>query len=220
MRSNPIGKYLWFCILCFCLSAPLPSFANDASPGVTPVPLHGDWFKIQYDDIKNLSVVSSKTDDPFGPGNPERSTDGDGIKIDLMAGMEGKVFYGNSFFQAFLTVSRMAGVGDEDNYKPFNNQGLFLFSDVTQVYFLLPSGERILISDDDLSVSKQKSTGLIGDHYIWERMKITLDWDQLNQLRNGAKIAIGTVEFELHRDSISQIQSVIMIIEDQAPKDK
>lgn len=50
-------------------------------------------------------------------------------------------------------------------------------------------------------------------------MTLWLDWEKLNQLRDGAKIAMGPIEFSFHKDSISKIRTVIAIIEDQAPKD-
>ena len=227
-----------FSLGCFALLLGLSSFAakvqadGDATlPKPTPtvkIDLHTDWFNVKYDDVRENTVIKPKDD--LGPGSPTRTNDDDNMKMGISATVPGKTFDPKNDVAVVISFNRMAGMmkkGDrdmllgtqkQDEWAPFHGNQVLLSGDCKDVLVVLPSGKKIQVKADAISYKTSNSEGFMGEKYQWETVSIAGGLDLLNQLQDGAKVALCDITFTLVKDQISQVRSVQAIINGLAPK--
>lgn len=192
------------------------------------VPLHKDWFTLEYNEVSNETILRTKEE--FGPGNPPANDAGDAMKMDISGVVEGKTLESATGITALLYFHRMAGVandsdgllfkGHDKEFKPVDQDSkrVLVFEGVDQVYFLTPSGKRFVVEGEDNVLHRTKrSEGFLREHYLWETVVVGLSWSELNRLKNGGKVSIGNRIIRLGPDQVSLIQTFIAIVEGLKP---
>ena len=223
---------------CFVLLMALSSWGARAKadggatlPKPTPtlqIDLHKDWFNVKFDDVRENTVIKPKDD--FGPGAPSRTNDDDNMKMGISVTFPGKVFDPKNGAAVVISFNRMAGMmkqGDkdlllgtqkQDEWAPFHGNQLLLTEQCSDVLLVLPSGQKIQVKAEAIAHKTTNSQGFMGEKYAWETLSISGGLDLLNALQDGAKVALCDVTFTLVKDQISQVRSILAVINDQVPK--
>ncbi len=211
--------------------APL-AFADEAPEEVKPAPtapvqgpLHPEWFKSNYDEVRDMTFIQTK--DELGTGDRVDCQPDDAVKFGLVGAFTGKTFGPDSRFTAMLFFFRMAGTkydsdyglfkGHDKDWRPFDSRSLLVFGPETTVYFLTPSGDRFQCDGDAISHENKTSTGMMSEIYLWEVLQVSMDWDHLKKLTEGAKVAVGDRTLVLGPDQISTINTLIANINESKP---
>lgn len=206
----------------------LPESTDDgpnkvASSPSLKVPLRPEWFRKDYNEVRDLTTIQTK--EQLGPGNPIPCDHGEAMKMDIMGILEGKALGPDSKFTAKFYFHRMAGIcqrGDMDSLKVHlegfqpldqDTKKLLLFADETTVYFMTRGGKRFKEEDEDVGHETQMSKGFLGEVYLWEDVTASLSWSELRSLADGGRVAIGDRTMMLGEDQISLIRTLIMIVE-------
>jgi len=189
--------------------------------------LHEDWFSIRYDEVRDASYI--KTKDNFGPGEGLKTSD-DIFKVSISAIVNGKTFDPKTPIKVSFSFSRMAGIktqsqdyifgaNREDVWKPYHGNQLFILNDCKDVLFILSSGEKIQVMETDISYKPTNSSGFMGEQYQWETLTIKCNLDLLEKLKDGAKGALCDESFQFNKDTLSQIRTILSLLDDLRSRD-
>ena len=210
--------------------------AEGTVPETTPVKptptvkidLHTDWFNVKYDDVRENTIIKPKDD--LGPGAPARTSASDNLKIGIAATVPGKSFDPNNPVAIVVSFNRMAGLmqkanqdslfgtKQEDDYKPFSGNQVQQLDKCADVLLVLPSGQKIQVKPGAVSYKTIKNEGFMGEKYIWESLSISGGMELLDQLQDGAKVALCDTTFAMVKDQISEVRSIQSLVKGLAPK--
>lgn len=188
------------------------------------IPIHKDWFNVKYDDVRENTIIKAKDD--FGPGSAARTSDDDNLKLAINATVPGKTFDAKTPITVTVSFARQAGIlqqgskdalfgtQQQDEFKPYHGNQLWLLKDCTDVLLVLPSGQKLHVNPSTVSYKTVQSQGFMGEKYAWETVTVTGGLDLLQSLQNGAKVALCDVTFVFVKDQISQARSLMAVLQD------
>ncbi len=193
--------------------------------------IHNDWYKINYDEIRDETVFEVK--DQYGPGSSiAKVSNGnhDQIKVAISAILKGKVFKSVNSVEVTVSFNRMAGInmGDRGSFQSqTGNNGfsalgngdalggakqLIALEKCKDVIFMFRSGKKYQVPEKSINYTTSISSGLMGEQYLWEVLSVTSDGKLLDNIQEVAKGDLGRIGFEFSPDVMAQAKTLLSLL--------